>query len=86
MTKFNLGRIGRRNLSNYQRSDLALQLEGLYKKKAKEKKIEDGKKARNKQLGVLQTSAEPPKETKPINTREELAKIAGVLSKTIRLI
>ena len=63
-----------------------MKFKDIIEEKAKKKKIEDGKKARNKQLGVLQTSAEPPKETKPINTREELAKEAGVLSKTIRLI
>ena len=63
-----------------------MKFKDIIEEKAKKKKIEDGKKARNKQLGVLQTSAKPQKEAKLINTREELAKEAGVLSKTIRLI
>jgi hypothetical protein len=66
---------GRRNLTNYQRSELALQLENIYKKKAKENKKKGGKEGRSKQLGVLSNCTEP--QIEPINTREELAKEAG---------
>lgn len=66
-----LNQFGRRNLSNYQRSDLALKLEQLYSAKAKEKQKQAG--------GSLpQISAEAP-----IETRKELAKVAGVSHDTI---
>ena len=62
---------GRRNLNNYQRSVLALKLEDIFKKKAKEKQKESGG-------AVVQKSAEPP-----IETRQELAKTAHVSHDTI---
>jgi N6-adenosine-specific RNA methylase IME4 len=62
---------GRRNLSNYQRSVLALQLEEVFREKAKEKQKESGG-------AVKQISAEPP-----IETRKELAKVANVSHDTI---
>jgi N6-adenosine-specific RNA methylase IME4 len=62
---------GRRNLSNYQRSVLALQLEEVFSKKAKEKQKEAG--------GALpQISAKAP-----IETRKELSKVANVSHDTI---
>ena len=61
---------GRRNLSNYQRSVLALELEGVFSDRAKEKQREAGE--------VKQKSAEAP-----IETRAELAKIANVSHDTI---
>jgi N6-adenosine-specific RNA methylase IME4 len=61
---------GRRNLSNYQRSVLALELESVFKDKAKEKQKQAGE--------VKQISAEAP-----IETRKELAKIANVSHDTI---
>ena len=69
-----LNQFGRRNLSNYQRSVLALQLEDVFKAKAKEnQKISEGK---GKQI-----SAEVKVE--PIETRQELAKVANVSHDTI---
>lgn len=66
-----LNQFGRRNLSNYQRSVLALQLEEVFSAKAKEKQKEAG--------GSLpQKSAEAP-----IETRKELAKVANVSHDTI---
>lgn len=67
-----LNQFGRRNLSNYQRSVLALQLEDVFKEKAKEKQI-------RKPESVKQISAEQ----KPIETRKELAKVAQVSHDTI---
>ena len=65
---------GRRNLNNYQRSVLALQLEEVFKEKAKENlKLSDGK--------GKQKSAEVKVE--PIETRKELAKVANVSHDTI---
>jgi N6-adenosine-specific RNA methylase IME4 len=66
-----LNQFGRRNLSNYQRSVLALQLESVFREKAKEKQKESGG-------AVPQISAEPP-----IETRKELAKVANVSHDTI---
>lgn len=63
---------GRRNLSNYQRSVLALELESVFRAKAKENQI-------RKPESVLLKSAEQ----KPIDTRQELAKIANVGHDTI---
>jgi N6-adenosine-specific RNA methylase IME4 len=62
---------GRRNLSNYQRSVLALQLEDVFKEKAKEKQKESGG-------AVPQISAKPP-----VETRQEIAKVANVSHDTI---
>jgi transcriptional regulator with XRE-family HTH domain len=69
---------GRRNLSAYDRSRLALQLENVIKAKAKERQKEFHG---NQHTGAIpQKSAEVQK---PIETREELAKIAGVSRDTI---
>jgi len=62
---------GRRNLSNYQRSVLALQLEEVFSKKAKENQ--------GARTDILQISAE----SKPIDTRKELSKVANVSHDTI---
>jgi DNA modification methylase len=62
---------GRRNLSNYQRSVLALQLEDVFREKAKENQ--------GKRTDIKQISAE----SKPIETRQEVAKVANVSHDTI---
>lgn len=62
---------GRRNLSDYQRTDLALKLKPSIEAKAKEKQIESGG-------AVPQKSAKPP-----IDTRQEIAQIAGVSHDTV---
>ena len=63
---------GRRNLSNYQRSVLALELESVFKEKAKEQQI-------RKPESVIQIS----EEQKPIVVIKEVAKIANVSHDTI---
>jgi DNA modification methylase len=63
---------GRRNLSNYQRSVLALELESVFKEKAKEQQI-------RKPESVLPTLAEQ----KPIDTRKEISQIANVSHGTL---
>jgi DNA modification methylase len=68
---------GRRNLSNYQRSVLALQLEEVFREKAKENLSKTGG---NKKSG-LQISAKPIIET--VDTRKEVAKVANVSHDTI---
>lgn len=67
-----LNQFGRRNLSNYQRSVLALQLEEVFKEKAKEQQ-------KRKPTSVIQTS----EEQKPIVTIKEVAKVANVSHDTI---
>ena len=67
-----LNQFGRRNLSNYQRSVLALQLEDVFKAKAK-------KNLGRNQYSSLQISAE----SKPVDTRKELSKVAAVSHDTI---
>jgi Skp family chaperone for outer membrane proteins len=62
---------GRRNLSNYQRSVLALELESVFSERAKENQ--------GQRTDIKQISAE----VKPIETRKELAKIANVSHDTI---
>ena len=67
-----LNQFGRRNLSNYQRSVLALDLEHIFAEKAKAN------------LGKNQySSPQISAETKPIETRQELAKVANVSHDTI---
>jgi len=68
-----LNQFGRRNLSNYQRSVLALQLQEVFSKKAKENLIKGGKVSQE----GLQISA------KAIDTRKELSKVANVSHDTI---
>ena len=65
---------GRRNLSNYQRSVLALELESVFKEKAKESQIEGG---RNK---VVQISEQPVMERKAIT---QISNVANVSHDTI---
>jgi DNA modification methylase len=65
---------GRRNLSNYQRSVLALELESVFKAKAKENQAIQFKGNSLKQISA---------EVKPIETRQELAKVANVSHDTI---
>jgi DNA modification methylase len=64
---------GRRNLSNYQKSVLALELEEVFKQKAKEKETE--------RKTTLQKSAKSNIEK--IDTRKEIAKVANVSHDTI---
>ena len=66
---------GRRNLSNYQRSVLALELEAVFKEKAKESKIEKVTHFRNTNE-VLPTLAKP-------DTRKEISQIANVSHGTL---
>lgn len=63
---------GRRNLSNYQRSVLALQLEEVFKEKAKENQ--------GIRTDIYQKSEES---FKPIDTLKEVAKVANVSHDTI---
>ena len=66
-----LNQFGRRNLSNYQRSVLALQLEEVFTKKAKEKQKEGGGSVRQKSDKAV------------IDTKKELSKVASVSHDTI---
>jgi len=68
---------GRRNINNYTRSILALQLEDLFKQKAK--KNQGGFKGNQYTSGSYQISDKDQK----INTNKELAKIANVSHDTI---
>lgn len=69
---------GRRNLSAYDRSVLALQLEPLYAAEAKRKQTASLK--RGSETPVSQNSDE----REPIRTDEQLAKLAGTSRDTIR--
>ena len=69
-----LNQFGRRNLSNYQRSVLALELEDVFSKKAKENQAIQYKGNSLKQISA---------EVKPIETRKELSKLASVSHDTI---
>ena len=66
---------GRRNLSAYDRSVLALKLKPLIAEKAKEKQVET--------LRQNMTVSQKSDERKEVNTKKELAKIAGVSHDTI---
>jgi DNA modification methylase/ParB-like chromosome segregation protein Spo0J len=71
-----LNQFGRRNLNNYQRSVLALELKTVIQEKAKEKKAE--KISHYRQTGeIVQNSAPSEK------TRQEVAKVANVSHDTI---
>lgn len=66
--------LGRRNITDYQRAELALKLEPMIAEKAKENQL-----ATLKQNTVLQNSVE----REPIDTQKELARVAGVSHDTI---
>jgi ERCC4-type nuclease len=68
-----LNQFGRRNLSNYQRSVLALQLEDVFRAKAKQ----------NLKLGAEITNTGLQKSVKAVNTQKELSKVAAVSHDTI---
>lgn len=70
-----LNQFGRRNLSNYQRSVLALQLEDVFRAKAKESKAKKVSHFRN--TGEVLVNSPKP------NTRKELTTVAGVGEQTI---
>ena len=67
-----LNQFGRRNLSNYQRSVLALELEQVFRDKAKQNQ--------GKRNDIPHKCAES---YKPVETRQELAKVANVSHGTI---
>jgi N6-adenosine-specific RNA methylase IME4 len=69
---------GRRNLSNYQRSVLALQLEDVFKEKAKENLILSGE-----NFGKGSPILANPIEIKSIDTRKEISKVANVSHGTL---
>ena len=69
-----LNQFGRRNLSNYQRSVLALQLEDVFSARAKENQAIQFKGNSLPQISV---------EVKPIDTQKEVAKVANVSHDTI---
>jgi hypothetical protein len=88
--------LGRRNINSYQRSVLALAYESMFSKKAKANLEESGKQSTNlinRSLPTLANSDEPPASMAlptlsnlglaPIDTREEIAKIANVSHGTI---
>lgn len=67
-----LNQFGRRNLSNYQRSVLALQLEDVFRAKAKEKER------------LRKTTSQKSDESlKEVSTKKELSKVAAVSHDTI---
>lgn len=82
-----INQFGRRNLSNYQRTLLALELEEIFEKKAKQNqgKRTDILVKSPKSLDLFQEEQpeKKPIEIKPIDTRKELSKIAGVGEQTI---
>lgn len=73
-----LNQFGRRNLSNYQRSVLALELEEVFSRKAKENLSKAGSSYSPKE--GLQISA---KVADKVDTRKELSKVASVSHDTI---
>lgn len=73
-----LNQFGRRNLTLYQRTVLALELEGLFKEKAKDSKSE--KVSHFRQTGEVLANLPKP------DTRKELAKVANVGERTISMV
>ncbi|MCI8486352.1 MAG: hypothetical protein HFJ20_04545 [Clostridia bacterium] len=71
---------GRRNLSVYDRSVLALKLEDLFKEKAKENQIVAGEKF-GKGCQISDKAIE--NKIEPVDTKKEIAKIAGTSHDTI---
>ena len=70
-----LNQFGRRNLTSFQRSELALRLKPIIQAKAKERQI------RKPFESVVQKSAQ--QKSTSLKARDELAKLAGVSHDTI---
>lgn len=71
----------RRNLQNFQRSELALKMKAIIAAKAREQRAEtEGRPSKEK----LSQKSDAVSETEKIRTDEELAKLAGVSRDTIR--
>ena len=70
-----LNQFGRRNLTAFQRGELALRLKPIIQAKAKERQ------GKRNELNIVQISA--PSENKSLKARDELAKLAGVSHDTI---
>jgi len=68
--------LGRRNLTDYDRTVLALELEEIVKARAKENLVQSGK-----QYGKGSQKSENP--IKPVDTMKEVAKVAGVSHDTV---
>jgi 16S rRNA G966 N2-methylase RsmD len=66
---------GRRNLSAYVRTQLALRLEETIAARAKAKRVEDGKATGRGKV--------PQKSSEPLETRQEIAKVANVSHDTV---
>jgi 16S rRNA G966 N2-methylase RsmD len=66
---------GRRNLSAYVRTQLALRLEETISARAKAKRVEDGKATGRGKV--------PQKSSEPLETRQEIAKVANVSHDTV---
>lgn len=77
--------LGRRNLPNYERARLALQLKPLLAEEAKKRQQESGGDRRSEEYreSVSQKSVEPIEQKKPIDVQKELARAAGVSHDTI---
>lgn len=86
-----INQFGRRNLSNYQRTLLALELEEIFEKKAKQnlklaaEKTNTGFVKSQKALDLFQEEPieKEPIEINTVNTIKELSKISGVGQQTI---
>jgi len=82
--------LGRRNLEIYQKGKLALQMESLFQEKAKKNKqlaMEEARKNNPKNKDELfltnLSKTDNKEEIEPMNTRKELAKLAGVSEGTL---
>jgi DNA modification methylase len=85
-----LNQFGRRNIGNYTRAKLALELEDIFKEKAKENKILAGEnygkvsQISEKAIDLFTEEAPVEKiEIKPIDTYKEVAKVANLSHDTI---
>ena len=73
--------LGRRNLTDFGRNEIALRYKAVIARKAKENQSEGGKVGASKTNGVWSNDQKP---TDPVNTREEIAKIAGTNGSSVR--
>jgi DNA modification methylase/DNA-binding XRE family transcriptional regulator len=78
-----LHQFGRRNLPNYERAKLALRLKDLFAEKAKENLIKAAETTNNKLHQTPCQNSDKPLKVESIDTKKELAKIAGVSHDTI---
>ena len=76
--------LGRRNLTDFQKNEIALRYEDVIARRMRERQIEGQEKGRERRYSGLRPNGHEPEKSKPTTRRAELAKIAGTSQGSIQ--